>query len=144
MINQNEQTSATTGVPQTEIVRIHTGDATATTPTKRVKRKAQAAKVIKGVFNGDILTNNVVMQFFYLMLGAMAVTLLTTTAIRFSTFTADMDCSTLRNEVQLYRERAIRTSEQRTKCSSRSAILEEMKRRGIELNDPHTTPIVLK
>ncbi len=142
MNNENQHIGEVTDVQHPEIVRIRTGEAKSGAPTK--KRKRRIASFVSSFFTGEILVNNEIMRLLYLLFGSLALILLITTAIRFGSFNADMYCSALRAEVKLYKERAIRTSEQRTKCSSRSAILEEMKRRGIELNDPHTTPIILK
>jgi hypothetical protein len=46
--------------------------------------------------------------------------------------------------VTLLKERAIRTSEAAIQHSSHSAILVKLKERNIEIEDPKSSPIVLK
>jgi hypothetical protein len=62
----------------------------------------------------------------------------------FAVFKSEMELSNLKAEVELLKEKSVRTSEERIKNSSHSAVLEKLKARGIELEDPTTTPTVLK
>ncbi len=56
----------------------------------------------------------------------------------------DMQYNALVRDVQLLRERSIRLKEVRFSRSSHSSIVEELKRRGIELEDPTTPATVIE
>lgn len=56
--------------------------------------------------------------------------------VMFASLHLDMRCSRLAGEVQLLRERAYRFEEERFRRTSRTAVREELRRRGIELYDP--------
>ena len=59
--------------------------------------------------------------------------------VMFTALHLDMKHSRLYREVQMLRERSTRLQEQRFRRTTHSAIVEELKRRGIDLQDP-TTP----
>ena len=143
------------GLERTEIERIHTGvrhkeepsQAENTTTTRVHKEQAPAKKSwwakVEVVLTGDILLAEEATRIYnFLML--LGVIFLASIFSMFGAFQQDLECGKLRAEVALMKERAIRASEARTKSTSHSAILNELKSRGIELEDPKSTPIILK
>jgi hypothetical protein len=56
--------------------------------------------------------------------------------VMFTALHLDMKYSRLYREVQMLRERSTRLQEQRFRHTTHSAILEELRRRGIDLYDP--------
>lgn len=140
---------------RTEIRRTHTGernteredasteDSAEATAEKAPKRKKGLWSKIEVFLTGDILLAEEANRF-YNLLALLCVIFLASIFLMFGSFQRDLHCSKLRTEVDLLKEKAIRTSEECTNNSSHSAILNKLKERGIDLGDPTTTPIVLK
>ena len=57
-------------------------------------------------------------------------------AVMFTALHLDMKYTRLEREVQILRERSIRLQEQRYSRTTHSAIVERLRERGIDLNDP--------
>ena len=72
----------------------------------------------------------------YAYLIAIAVASLLSIMVMFASLYADMKYSRMEREVQLLRERSIRLREQLYQRTSHQAIVEELQRRGIPLQEP--------
>ena len=160
ILDNQEETTERTGrealrqTMRTEIRRIHTGEANKeedatqngsaeATDKEAPKRKKGLWSKIEVFLTGDILLAEEANRF-YNLLALLCVIFLASIFLMFGSFQRDLHCSKLRTEVDLLKEKAIRTSEECTNNSSHSAILNKLKERGIDLGDPTTTPIVLK
>ena len=107
------------------------------------KKKSRFVAKIESLFTGDILLTEEASGAFNLLVLLGAIFLISIFAM-FATFKQEMRHSQLQNEVELLKEHSVRTSEERTKQSTHSAILEKLKERGIQLEDPTVTPIDLR
>ena len=65
-------------------------------------------------------------------------------AMIFASLKNDLRCKKLETEVALLKERAVRTSEACYNVSSHSSILNMLKERGINIEDPKSQPKILK
>lgn len=111
---------------------------------EKAKRKAPLwVYRLESFFTGDILLAEQANRI-YSLLTLLGVIFLVSIFTIFGTFQQDVRCNKLRKEVAMLKERAIRTSEECTKLSSHSAILSRLKARGIEIEDPKSTPTILK
>ena len=154
-IAQREAEEALRRTVRTEIRRIQTGEANADIADDIAREEEQAALEekaskrprwitwISGVVTGDILLAEEASRVYNFLILLGVIFLISIFAI-FGTFQQEIKRSELQEEVKLLKEAAVRTSEERVKHSSHSAILEKLKERGIELEDPTATPIVLK
>lgn len=154
-IAEREAQEAMRRLVRTEIRRIHSGEADEDIANdialeeeekradKRRKKKAAWVSKIESLFTGDILLAEEASRVYNFLILLGIIFLISIFAI-FATFQQEMRRSDLQVEVKLLKEQAIRTSEIRSQRTSHSAILNKLKERGIELEDPSTTPIVLK
>jgi len=72
----------------------------------------------------------------YPYLLAIAGMFLVSISVVFMALHTDMKYMRLEREVQVLRERSIRWQERRFRCTTHSAVTDELRRRGIELYDP--------
>lgn len=162
LINSQEEVGsddvAKDTVHQTEIRRIQTGapkEETAENEQPKEKRVKSGSKeeepkkkrrwktIVNGILTGEILIAEEANRV-YRFLTVLGIIFLVSIFSMFGAFQQDLECSKLRTEVALLKERAIRTSERSSLLSTHSAVLNELQRRGIELSDPETTPIILR
>lgn len=87
------------------------------------------------LFSGTILVREGVSRYYPYML-SIAGMFLASIAVMFWALHLDMKYSRLEREVQILRERSIRLQEQRFRHTTHSAIVERLRERGIELQDP--------
>ena len=141
-------------VGDTEIHRIHSGavvqeeselqttSAQQTMPEKKRKRPQWVTRVLSFV-TGDILLAKEAERVykFFLMLGII---FLASIAIIFTSLNRDLERSTLQKEVAMLKEKAIRYSEKCYQQTSHTAILQQIKSRGIKIEDPNSQPKILK
>ena len=80
----------------------------------------------------------------YSYLIAIAIASLISIMVMFTSLYADMKYSRMEREVQLLRERSIRLREQLYKFTSHQAVVEELQRRGIPLQEPRRTKEVVE
>lgn len=107
------------------------------------ERRRRIVATIESIFTGDILLAKEANRVYnYLML--LGVIFLVSIFTMFRAFQKERERSELQDEVVLLKERVTRTSEERTKQSSHSSILNKLKERGIELGDPTTAPTVIR
>jgi len=87
------------------------------------------------LFTGNILVREGVSEYYRYML-CIAGMFLLSIAVIFMALRLDMKYSRLEREVQVLHERSIRLQQHRYRVTTHSAILDELRRRGIDLYDP--------
>lgn len=87
------------------------------------------------LFSGTILVREGASKYYPYML-CIAGTFFLSIAVMFMALHLDMKYTRLEREVQMLRERSIRLQEQRYRRTTHSAIVEELRARGIELYEP--------
>ena len=152
-IAEREAQEAMRRLVRTEIRRIHSGEADediaediarekALEVQKNEKKSGWGSK-IESLVTGDILLAEEASRVYNFLI-LLGVIFMISIFSMFASFQQEMRCSELQSEVELLKERSVRTSEARIQHSSHSAILEKLKKRGIKLEDPDATPIVLR
>lgn len=109
---------------------------------ERAEREAEAERQsrrskssLRGLVTGNILRQEwLTVHYRYPLL--IAAVFLLSIVVMFWSLRLDMRLTQTEREVQLLRERALRLKEERSRMTSHSAIVEELKRRGIPLEDP--------
>ena len=101
----------------------------------RQKERRRNASTFWQLFSGTILVREG-MSHSYPYLLAIAGMFLLSISVVFMSLHTDMKYMRLDREVQVLRERSIRMQERRFRATTHSAITEELRRRGIELQDP--------
>lgn len=102
---------------------------------KEAKKRLKRSRLFYQLFSGSILQNSSVTKH-YGHLIAIAVASLVSIMIMFTALYADMKYSRLEREVQLMRERSIRLREQLYQHTTHAAVVEELQKRGIRLQEP--------
>ena len=140
-----------------EVLRINRGEADddiradrEQDEAERLAREAEEAKHRRRrasawwqLFSGTILVRDSVKEY-YRYLGYIAVMFFVSIAMLFWSLRLDIRYARLDSEVQLLHERSIRLQEQCYRRSSHSAVVESLKKRGIELYDPLTPNEVIE
>ncbi len=101
----------------------------------RSKERRRKASTFWQIFSGTILVREG-MSHSYPYLLTVAIMFLLNISVVFMALYTDMKYMRLEREVQVLRERSIRWQERRFRCTTHSAVTEELHRRGIELYDP--------
>ena len=99
------------------------------------RERRRKASTFWQLFSGTILVHEGVSKYYPYMLSIAGMFFLSI-AVMFTALHLDMKYSRLYREVQMLRERSTRLQEQRFRHTTHSAILEELRRRGIDLYDP--------
>jgi hypothetical protein len=107
------------------------------------KKRLKRSRLFYQLFSGSILRSRSVKDH-YSYLIAIAVASLISIMVMFTSLYADMKYSRMEREVQLLRERSIRLREQLYKFTSHQAVVEELQRRGIPLQEPRRTKEVVE
>ena len=102
---------------------------------KEAKKRLKRRRLFYQLFSGSILQHSSVTQH-YGHLIAIAVASLVSIMVMFAALYADMKYSRLEREVQLMRERSIRLREQLYQRTTHAAVVEELQKRGINLQEP--------
>lgn len=102
---------------------------------EEAKKRLKRSRLFYQLFSGSILRSRSVKDH-YAYLIAIAVASLVSIMVMFASLYADMKYSRMEREVQLLRERSIRLREQLYQRTSHQAIVEELQRRGIPLQEP--------
>ncbi|MBQ2374104.1 MAG: hypothetical protein II299_03210 [Alistipes sp.] len=102
---------------------------------KEAKKRLKRARLFYQLFSGSILQHSSVTKH-YGHLIAIAVASLVSIMVMFAALYADMKYSRLEREVQLMRERSIRLREQLYQRTTHAAVVEELQKRGINLQEP--------
>ncbi len=109
---------------------------------KRVKLRRFVAWLLS-VATGDILMANEAKRV-YKFFGVLACLYFASIICVLISLQVDLNYSELNKEVTLLEERAIRTSESRSQQTSHSAILRQVKERGLDLEDPKGVPTTVR
>lgn len=132
-----------------EVRRVQRGDAAeemaaeeAEEEQERAHRKALAEREnqksknpLRGLITGNILRQEwLTVHYRYPLL--IAGVFLLSIVVMFWSLRLDMKLTHTEREVQLLRERALRLREERSRLTSHSAVVEELRRRDIRLEDP--------
>lgn len=132
-----------------EVRRVQRGDAAeemaaeeAEEEQERTHRKALAEREnqksknpLRGLITGNILRQEwLTVHYRYPLL--IAGVFLLSIVVMFWSLRLDMKLTHTEREVQLLRERALRLREERSRLTSHSAVVEELRRRDIRLEDP--------
>lgn len=153
-IAEREAQEAMRRLVRTEIRRVQSGDADEDiaediareeAEEKKKKKRHKPAWMVKlqGLFTGEILLTEEASQI-YNFLVLLGIIFIGSIFAIFATFQQEMKCNKLKVEIALLKEKAIRASEIRAQQTTHSAILEKLNERGIELEDPSSTPTILK
>lgn len=155
-IAEREAQEALRRMVRTEIRRVQTGAADADIAQDIAKEEQEAKDAeqnkrnvpewisqVESLFTGDILLAKEAKRV-YNLLTMLGIIFLVSIFTIFGAFQQDWRCNKLQKEVALLKERAIRTSEAKIQHTSHSAILHKLQERGIKIEDPKSTPIVLK
>ncbi len=101
----------------------------------RRRERRRKASTFWQIFSGTILVREE-MSHSYPYLLSVAIMFLLNISVVFMALYTDMKYMRIEREVQVLRERSIRWQERRFRCTTHSAVTEELHRRGIELYDP--------
>lgn len=99
------------------------------------RKKKRRSRLFWQLFSGNILLNKSISDN-YRYFAAIAAMCFVSIAVMFMVLYSNMRYSQVEREVQLVRERSIRMQEQLYTKTTHAAIKEELKRRGIPLQDP--------
>ena len=117
-------------------------DKKAAAEERKAKRKRIMA-TIESVFTGDILLAKEATRVYNFLI-LLGVIFLASIFTMFSAFQNERECSKLQEEVYRLREERTQVLSSRISNSTHSAIIKKLKERGIELEDPTTTPTILE
>lgn len=106
---------------------------------RRVRAERRAANPLFRLLSGSILVSRRVTRNYPYLLTIAGMFFLNIVVL-FWSLHLDLRYSRLEREVQKLREQSIRLEERRYRLTSHSAVVEELARRGIEIEDP-TAPI---
>ena len=99
------------------------------------KEERRRSNIFCLLFSGNILVRKGASEYYRYMI-CIAAMFFVSIFVMFTALHLDMKYSRLYREVQMLRERSTRLQEQRFRHTTHSAILEELRRRGIDLYDP--------
>lgn len=102
---------------------------------RRRRAERRAGSTFWQIFSGTILLREGVSRYYPYML-CIAGMFFLSIVVMFWSLHLDMKYTRLEREVQVLRERSIRLQEQRYRRTTHSAVMEELRRRGIDLYDP--------
>ncbi|MFI3303928.1 MAG: hypothetical protein SNF68_03425 [Rikenellaceae bacterium] len=95
------------------------------------------------LISGNVLLERDITRY-YGQLIILASLFLLSIVVMFWSLHLDMQYNTLNRQLQLLRERSVRMQETRTMCSSHPAVVEELKRRNIDLHPATTSATVIE
>lgn len=107
------------------------------------KKRLKRSRLLYQLFSGSILRSRGVKEHYGYLI-AIAVASLVSIMVMFAALYADMKYSRMEHQVQLLRERSIRLREQLYQRTSHQAVVEELQRRGIPLQEPRRTKEVVE
>ena len=110
---------------------------------KEEEERRRQASNLRGLITGNILRREWLTEHYRYPLIIAAVFLLSI-IVMFWSLSLDMSYTRKEREVQLLRERALRLKEQRNRLTSHSAVVEELRVRGIDLRDPVEAPEIVE
>lgn len=107
------------------------------------RQRRKRSRLLWLIFSGNILVNRSVVEN-YRYFAAIAVMCFISIVVMFTALHADLKYSRMEREVQLLRERSIRLQEQLHRRTTHAAMVEELRRRGIDLQDPRKPKAVVE
>lgn len=107
------------------------------------KKRLRRSRLFYQLFSGNILRSRGVKDHYGYLI-AIAVASLVSIMVMFAALYADMKYSRMEHQVQLLRERSIRLREQLYQRTSHQAVVEELQRRNIPLQEPRRTKEVVE
>ena len=110
---------------------------------ERQRQTRKRSRLLWLLFSGNILVNRNVTEN-YRYFAAIAAMCFVSIAVMFTALHADLKYSRMEREVQLLRERSIRLQEQLHRRTTHAAIVDELRRRGIDLQDPRKPKAVVE
>ena len=134
---RDEVRRVNSGEAQEDIERDMAEEAEAEAAERRAeaKKRLKRSRLFYQLFSGNILRSRSVKEHYGYLI-AIAVASLVSIMVMFASLYADMKYSRMEREVQLLRERSIRLREQLYRRTSHQAVVEELQRRGIPLQEP--------
>ena len=134
---RDEVRRVNSGEAQEDIERDMAEEAEAEAAERRAeaKKRLKRSRLFYQLFSGNILRSRSVKEHYGYLI-AIAVASLVSIMVMFASLYADMKYSRMEREVQLLRERSIRLREQLYRRTSHQAVVEELERRGIPLQEP--------
>ena len=150
-IAEREAQEALRRMVRTEIRRVQSGaakediakDEAEEERQKEVEKRSQKRAKWLRIITGDILLAKEV-QRVYILLTLLGAIFFASIMTIFAALKQDLRSNKLQKEIELLKERAIRTSERCYQCTSHSAISNRLKERGIKIEDPKQQPKVLR
>ena len=119
-----------------EVLRVQSGEAEEEArQEEQRKEERRRSNIFWLLFSGNILVRKGASEYYRYMI-CIAAMFFVSIFVMFTALHLDMKYSRLYREVQMLRERSTRLQEQRFRHTTHSAILEELRRRGIDLYDP--------
>lgn len=110
---------------------------------KRRRRAERRQKnIFRQLYSGEILTKDEVRALYpYLMV--LGLTFLLSMLVLFSALRLDINRTRLQNELKVLQEQSVRQSEKLYRATSRSAIIEQSKARGLNLEEMPTQTYII-
>ncbi|MFR9603721.1 MAG: FtsL-like putative cell division protein [Rikenellaceae bacterium] len=144
----DEQDEALARRIRREVLRVQSGEAQEDIEREQAEQEAQEherkkaermerrrkASAFWQLLSGNILVNKGVARYYPHMIG-VAVMFLLSIMVMFFSLHMDMRYSRLERDVQLLREKSLRLQSERFQRSSHSAIIEQLQKRGIQLEE---------
>lgn len=110
---------------------------------KRRRRAERRQKnIFRQLYSGEILTKDEV-RALYPYLTVLAITFLLSIVVLFSALGLDISRTQLQNELKVLQEQSVRQSEKLYRATSRSAIIEQSKSRGLNLEELPTQTYII-
>lgn len=110
---------------------------------KQAHERKRRSKLSWQIFSGSILTSRSLADNYRYFI-AIAVMCFVSIVVMFAALYADLNYSSMENEVQLLRERSIRLQEQLHRQTTHQAVRDSLLRRGINLQDPRQSASIVE
>mgnify|MGYP003297710208 CR=1 FL=1 len=109
---------------------------------RRRRAERRQNNIFRQLYSGEILTKDEVRALYpYLMV--LGVTFLLSMLVLFSALRLDINRTRLQNELKVLQEQSVRQSEKLYRATSRSAIIEQSKARGLNLEEMPTQTYII-
>ncbi len=137
--NENEDVDIDEPLPEPELSE----EERAALEEKRRRRAERRQKnIFRQLYSGEILTKDEVRALYpYLMV--LGMTFLMSMLVLFSALRLDINRTRLQNELKVLQEQSVRQSEKLYRATSRSAIIEQSKARGLNLEEMPTQTYII-
>lgn len=137
--NESEDVDIDALIPEPELSE----EERAALEEKRRRRAERRQKnIFRQLYSGEILTKDEV-RALYPYLTVLAITFLLSIVVLFSALGLDISRTQLQNELKVLQEQSVRQSEKLYRATSRSAIIEQSKARGLNLEELPTQTYII-